>query len=274
MNRLKWPKFFFFKNIAHRVKGLSKPFLIIAIIILFLTNGVFWAHRLSKGGFTTSKRPEVTEKEPKKLDENNDNKLPQVKEAKEVIKKEEHNLVISKNDEKNLKGLQKPQSENKTLGKAKEVAATIYNDELESKPVLATMAAPVLGRTIVGFAVDSLVYSKTLEQWSAHHGIDIEAEEGTPVKAVMEGKVIDIREKDPYLGVVIMIDHGDDVITVYGNLSKTISVKKNDIVKKGQIIGSVGKTAPYEIEDPPHLHFEILKDGKNLDPHQFLPKLN
>ena len=44
-------------------------------------------------------------------------------------------------------------------------------------------------------------------------------------------------------------------------------------VEKGQVIGAVGKTAPFEIEDPPHLHFEVLKDGENIDPEQYLPKL-
>lgn len=143
-----------------------------------------------------------------------------------------------------------------------------------TQPSLTTMAMPAVGKVIADYAVDKLIYSKTLEQWNSHHGIDIAAEEGTPVKAVMDGTVVEVRSNDPRLGVVVVIDHGGDVRTLYGNLSSDKLVQKGKYVKKGQIIGAVGKTAPYEIEDPPHLHFEVFKGKENIDPQQYLPKLN
>ncbi|HHW03955.1 MAG TPA: M23 family metallopeptidase [Thermoanaerobacterales bacterium] len=149
-----------------------------------------------------------------------------------------------------------------------EIAAVV------SQPSLATMAMPAVGKVIADYAVDKLIYSKTLEQWNSHGGIDIAAEEGTPVKAAMDGTVAEVRKSDPRLGVVVIIDHGGDVRTLYANLSSDKLVQKGKYVKKGQIIGAVGRTAPYEIEDPPHLHFEVLKGGENIDPQQYLPKIN
>jgi len=143
-----------------------------------------------------------------------------------------------------------------------------------SQPSLATMAMPAVGKVITEYAVDKLIYSKTLEQWNSHYGIDISAEEGSQVKAAMEGTVVEVRNNDSKLGVVVVIDHGGDVRTLYGNLSSDKLVQKGKYVKKGQVIGAVGKTAPYEIEDPPHLHFEVLKGGENVDPQQYLPKIN
>ena len=52
-----------------------------------------------------------------------------------------------------------------------------------------------------------------------------------------------------------------------------ILVEKGDNIAKGQVIGAVGKSAPYEVEDPPHLHFEVIKDGTNIDPMQYLPEI-
>jgi murein DD-endopeptidase MepM/ murein hydrolase activator NlpD len=86
--------------------------------------------------------------------------------------------------------------------------------------------------------------------------------------------VVEIRKDDPRLGVVVVIDHGGGIKTVYGNLASDKLVQKGQGVKKGQVIGAVGKTAPYEIEDPPHLHFEVLKGGSSIDPERFLPKID
>ena len=139
---------------------------------------------------------------------------------------------------------------------------------------MATMAMPTLGKIITPFAMDTLVYSKTLEQWNSHSGIDIAAELGTPVRAAMAGTVAEVRSNDPRLGIVVILDHGDGIQTIYGNLQSDKTVKKGDTIQKGQVIGAVGQTAPFEIEDPPHLHFEVVKDGKNINPEEYLPKLN
>ena len=139
------------------------------------------------------------------------------------------------------------------------------------EPAMETMVVPVFGTMYTEFSEDVLVYSKTLDQWSTHTGIDIKAEEGSPVRAAMDG-VVDQVVNDPQLGLTIVLDHGGKVYTKYSNLSTLDLVSINQSVKKGDVISGVGKTALYEIADDPHLHFEVIKQGKSVDPKKYLPK--
>lgn len=137
------------------------------------------------------------------------------------------------------------------------------------KPSRILMKKPVDGNIVVDFATDHLQYSKTLKEWTTHPGIDIESPQGSPVKAAMDG-VIESIEEDSLMGIVITIDHGNGLKTRYANLSTKDMVRVNQQVKMGQVISGVGRTAISEILDPPHVHFEVLKDGKNIDPKNYL----
>ncbi|HYF84401.1 MAG TPA: M23 family metallopeptidase [Clostridia bacterium] len=139
------------------------------------------------------------------------------------------------------------------------------------EPKMETMVVPVFGTAYTEFSEDVLVYSKTLDQWSTHTGIDIKAEEGSPVRASMDGVVEELLN-DPQLGLTIIINHGGKVYTKYSNLSTLDLVTINQNIKKGDVISGVGKTALYEIADDPHLHFEVTKEGKSIDPKKYLPK--
>lgn len=134
------------------------------------------------------------------------------------------------------------------------------------------MIMPVVGKVIMDFGKDSLVYSKTLEQWTTHYGIDIAAKVGTPVKAVMSGTVSKI-ETDPMLGIMITIDHGNGIQTRYANLQNNNMVKEGQKVESGKVISGVGTTAEFEIGDEPHLHFEVLKNGEYQNPKLYLPNM-
>ncbi|MCT4607191.1 MAG: M23 family metallopeptidase [Marinisporobacter sp.] len=131
------------------------------------------------------------------------------------------------------------------------------------------MIKPVKGKKGMDYAADQLIYSKTLDEYTTHYGIDIIASENTPVAAALEGKVIE-SAMDSKLGITITLSHEDEMITRYANLNGERIVKVGDCVKKGQIIGHVGKTSLFETLEEPHLHFEVLIDGKNVDPNQFL----
>jgi murein DD-endopeptidase MepM/ murein hydrolase activator NlpD len=129
---------------------------------------------------------------------------------------------------------------------------------------------PVMGGVSFAFAQDKLVYSKTLEEWRTHSGIDLAAERGTPVKAVAKGVVTDIK-KDPRFGITVIIDHENGLKTVYSNLASDDMVSPNQKVAQGDIIGAVGNTAVFESAEQPHLHFEVLKDDKPVNPEDYLP---
>ncbi len=98
-----------------------------------------------------------------------------------------------------------------------------------------------------------------------HQGIDIDAPAGTPVLAAAEGEVIFADWNGDY-GNCVKIQH-DDKVTLYGHL-ESITVKVGDTVTAGQSIATVGSTGRSTHE---HLHFEVLVDGANENPMNYLP---
>lgn len=132
-----------------------------------------------------------------------------------------------------------------------------------------TFKMPVLGEIVKEFANNKLVYSNTLDVWTAHNGIDIKADKTTVVKASAEGTVASIKN-DPRYGLTIIIEHANGYKTVYANLLSTEFVVVGEKVKQGQSIGTVGNTASFEASDEPHLHFELLKENEQQDPELYL----
>jgi murein DD-endopeptidase MepM/ murein hydrolase activator NlpD len=100
---------------------------------------------------------------------------------------------------------------------------------------------------------------------AGHYGIDIAAPEGSPVRCADDGVVKSARWDDIY-GNVIEIQHDDSLSTVYGHNEK-ILVKEGDHVTRGQVIATVGNTGR---STAPHLHFEVLKNGKPSNPEDYV----
>ena len=101
-----------------------------------------------------------------------------------------------------------------------------------------------------------------------HEGIDIAVPEGTPVKAAECGKVSFVSENAGGYGKLVRIDHGYGVQTAYGHLSK-ITAAEGDTVAAGTEIALSGNTGN---STGPHLHFEIIKDGEQIDPTPYIKK--
>lgn len=100
-----------------------------------------------------------------------------------------------------------------------------------------------------------------------HNGIDLAASEGTPVYAIKDGAVAYTIENDPEFGNYIILTHDTGKTTsVYAHL-KSICVDQYKSVRKGDVIGFVGKTGK---TTGPHLHFEIRQGGKAQDPRSKL----
>ncbi len=98
-----------------------------------------------------------------------------------------------------------------------------------------------------------------------HKGIDLGADKGTEIYAAFEGTVV-ISQEDSTYGNYVVISHNDNVKTLYAHCSKLL-VKKGDKLKAGDKIALVGATGD---ADGNHLHFEVLVDGKNIDPSKLL----
>lgn len=118
---------------------------------------------------------------------------------------------------------------------------------------------------------DELVFSQTLQQWSAHRGIDISGPIGSEVKAALDGTVETIVE-DPLRGIEISLRHEGDITTIYTGVSTSDMVKVGQEVTQGQVISGIGQTAAFEVLDPSHLHFEVLHDGDHQDPMDYINK--
>lgn len=124
---------------------------------------------------------------------------------------------------------------------------------------------PVEGEIMKVYAKDNLVFSNTLQEWTTHLGIDIKADKTTVVKSAEAGTIKTIKN-DPRYGLTITIEHDNGYQTVYANLLSSEFVVEGEKVEKGQSIGTVGNSATFEIADEAHLHFEVLKDGVQIDP--------
>ena len=100
-----------------------------------------------------------------------------------------------------------------------------------------------------------------------HDGLDIAAPVGTPVLAMAAGRVI-LAGRVADGAVVVMIDHGSGVETLYGHLEPALAVRKGDTVAAGQLLGTIGLTGR---TTGPHLHFELWHGAKPIDPLSVLP---
>ena len=130
-------------------------------------------------------------------------------------------------------------------------------------------APPVDGEIVFGFAVDKLLYSVTLDQWTTHPAADIAAKAGTPVKCVFSGTVASVK-KDDTLGYSVRVQHANGRETLYANLGEDVRVKEGDRVSAGDVLGTVGSSAISECALPPHLHFAVLVDGTPKDPAKYV----
>jgi murein DD-endopeptidase MepM/ murein hydrolase activator NlpD len=142
------------------------------------------------------------------------------------------------------------------------------NDPGNAKPEPLQTGMPVDGETVAGYAMDCLSYNPTTRDWRVHNGVDITAQEGTPVLAAADGVVYTTYDDDT-LGTTVVIRHDDGYVTMYSSLDDTLSVKAGDAVKLGQTIGHVGDSALLESAIGDHVHFCVTKDGSSIDPERF-----
>ena len=123
---------------------------------------------------------------------------------------------------------------------------------------------PLEGEIIGAFAPDSLVWSQTLGQWQTHPALDILGSPGEAVCACADGTVADAY-RDSLWGNVVVIEHPDGGVSTYANLNTLSMAQVGEAVRAGDVIGSVGQSAPCEAELPWHLHFAYERDGERVD---------
>lgn len=131
------------------------------------------------------------------------------------------------------------------------------------------MIPPVEGNIIIPFSDNQLIFSKTMNDYRIHTGIDIKAPVLSRVYAVEDGITAEVKD-DSLMGKTIIIDHENGFKSIYKNLSSAEMVNIGDSVKKGSVISGVGESAITEIKEESHLHFELEKDGIKVNPEDYI----
>ena len=111
-----------------------------------------------------------------------------------------------------------------------------------------------------GYRIDPFTKRRTM-----HWGMDFSAKTGTPIYATGDGRISRADARAAGFGKHVRIDHGFGYVSIYAHMNRII-VEKGDKVKRGDLIGYVGSTGR---SVAPHLHYEIVKDGRKINPINF-----
>ena len=133
---------------------------------------------------------------------------------------------------------------------------------LASIPAIQPVANKDLKRMASGYGYRIHPIYKTRKM---HYGMDFSAKTGTEIYSTGDGVVSKVKRSKRGYGNYVKINHGFGYETLYAHMSKYI-VKKGQKVKRGEVIGFVGNSG---ISTAPHLHYEVRKDNKKINPVNF-----
>jgi murein DD-endopeptidase MepM/ murein hydrolase activator NlpD len=120
---------------------------------------------------------------------------------------------------------------------------------------------PVSGRILLGFG---WAFSPVFEDWRFHPGVDVAGRRGQKVVAAAAGRVTEAR-RSRLFGGVVRLDVGDGVVCTYEGLGR-IDVRVGETVAAGQPLGRIGPSPAAEASEPPHVHWEVTRDGRPVNP--------
>lgn len=163
--------------------------------------------------------------------------------------------------EKETEPESKPAEKQTTVFETK-AQSTSYTDSAE-KIENASFSLPMESDTAKDFSPETPVFSKTMGDYRTHSGVDFEGSKGAEVYAVGNGKVTRVLA-DTMWGYIVEIDHGSFTARYIG-LNQEDAVGIGQTVKAKQKIGTLA-LIPAESGDGFHLHFEVVKNGKCVEP--------
>jgi murein DD-endopeptidase MepM/ murein hydrolase activator NlpD len=140
--------------------------------------------------------------------------------------------------------------------------ATNKEEMLASIPAIQPIPNKNLKRMASGYGYRIHPVYKTRK---LHTGMDFTSPTGTEIYSTGNGVVVSVKKMKRGYGMHVVIDHGFGYATLYGHMSK-FNVRKGQKVKRGEVIGYVGNTGT---STAPHLHYEVMKDGKKINPINF-----
>ena len=142
---------------------------------------------------------------------------------------------------------------------------------VEPAPTVIIFEMPVAGADIIkDYVGASVIYNQTLGVYSGHKAIDFSAPEGTEVVCAYDG-VVESIEISKVNGTSVIVNHGKGLKTVYNSIEASDILSEGMSISKGDVLGTVSTTNKTEYLDGAHLHFEVLENGKKVDPNIYLP---
>lgn len=131
-----------------------------------------------------------------------------------------------------------------------------------NRPYSGYYLLPLNSKIAKEYSDGDMVYSKTMDDWRTHNGIDISGNVGDNAIAVQDGTVLEVTS-DELWGEIVVIQHGNGLKAKYCGVKAT--VKADEKIEQGQVIGTV-VAIPLEESDGIHVHLETEVDGKTVDP--------
>lgn len=251
--------------------------IIVIAIVAFILSYMLYSRKLNTQAKTinnTQKISSVAENNMMNIIENTEVASSSIgKSVNEMENTVENTLNTNKTEKMaiNTSNIEKKQTESKQTetNQTNNKDISINEEQIEETAKDPSFIKPVEGEKIKDYSKDNLVYSSTLDEWTTHLGIDFAAEKTDIVKAAADGKVKSIKN-DPRYGLTVVIEHENGFESIYSSLLTAEFINVGEEVKQGQTIATVGNTARFEISDETHIHFEIKKDGINVDPNIYI----
>ena len=133
------------------------------------------------------------------------------------------------------------------------------------------MTWPIEGEILLDYSMDQTIYFPTLEQYRCNPALVIEGAVNDKVFSAARGKITEITENE-VTGCTVKQDLGDGYTAIYGPL-KQLNFKTGDMVEAGQVIGYISEPTKYYSTEGSNLYFELQKNGKAVNPKEYLPEL-
>lgn len=192
----------------------------------------------------------------------------------QLAKVEEGSVANSKNvtneDQESSKQKVKPNTDQKEEPKkeTEETNGTVASADQVSFKESDTLAWPIEGKVLMNYNMEQTVYFATLDQYKYNPAMLVAGTVGMEVHSAASGYVTDIRV-DAQTGTTITMDLGNGYQAVYGQM-KDVSVWKGLYVAKGGFLGYLSEPTKYYSVEGCNLYFQMLKDGKPVDPMDYL----